>query len=682
MTAVRGYQVLIDWSNGGGYTGPLEDVTNYIDRGPVTFSWGRPTDGTSLTTPTAEAAFTLLNRTRSWDRWFSPENSLSPIAGRIHPGKPVRITRTVQGVSEPRTDNWATAVGTWQAAGGGGTVARVASPSEDGNGSLRYTPPGAVATVGFISSDSIDMMIRPPGQWIITFRVQATATHADVAAVADWYDAAGSFISTGGLSPTTTCTAGVWTTVQSLPITPPATAVTMRPRLRIGSTPAASNLFYADSMSAMLVPNDADKTYLLIHHVLDDVSVDSQAVARTFSGSTLDPAGRPGAVSLSTPVLRSYRTGDLINHILDAMGWTGGRAIDPGATVVPFWWEEGTGPAEAIDKLVKSEGPPAIAYVEGTTFVFRDRHHRIRSTASNTSQGTFSYVWPPAARTTTEYKVEKGSFEYDHGLKSVVNSATFSVDVRAVQSPQEIWYTEDAIAMAAGEVRTFFAEPSDPAVSVNAPSGSDIEVASGVFSATIDRSSGKRFVITLTCSTTGSINRLSLRGQPITVVRTVQATASDQASINKFGGASTWPDDAPWCNQYDAQAIADRIVAIYADNRPRISFTIVNFNDRYLSEILSLRIGDRITARNDVIGLLRDFNVERLEHQIDRLQVHRLTVYAVAAEPVQPANAFTFNVAGKGFNDGAFAVPGIDNATSMFLFDSGTQGFNLGQFAT
>lgn len=679
MTAVRGHQLLIDWSNAGTFLGPLEDVTNHVDRGPITVSWGRPTDSASMTTPTAEMAFTLLNRRREWDRWFSPENAASPIYGRIHPGKQVRLTRTVGGVTEPRTDTWAAAVGAWQPTSGGGTLARVAAPSEDGNGALRYTPPGAVAVTGFITTDGIDLTTRAPGQVIVTFRVQASATWPDVAAVIDWYDVAGAFISTSGLAGATTTPAGVWTTVQSAPLTPPAAATSGRPRLRIGSTPPNTTLFYADSMSATWYPNDADRTYLLHAGVLDDLDVDSTAVARTFSGVSKDPTGRPDAQPLSTPVLQGKRTGELVGYVLDQMGWTGDRAIDPGLTVVPYWWEEGTDPLAAIDKLVLSEGPPAIAYREANTFVFRDRHHRTRSAASTTSQGTFSHVWPPGPRATLDYKIEAGTFAYEHGLKNIINAARFSVPVLAAQAPAEIWMSEDPVSLSSGETQVFSAEPGDPAINIGAP---EIQTLGGTFVVTVDRTSGKKFLISVTCTANGTISRMALRGNSITTVRTVQVGSTDAASVGKYGGTTVWPNEAPWAGQYDAAAIADRVVAMYGDALPRVSFTIANINDRHLTEILTLRIGDRITIRNDVLGVLRDFYVERLEHEISRLLIHRVRVHCVAVEPVQPANAFTFNVAGRGFNDGAFAVPGIDSAGSIFLFNSASQGFNAGQFAT
>lgn len=683
MTAVRGWQLSVDWSGGGGYTGTLEDVTNYANRSDVTVGWGRPTDSLNQNAPTSELSFGLINRTRTWDRYFSPENTSSPIYGQVIPGKSTRFTRTVSGYRSLYSESAFLSLAGWSAVSGG-TLTRVASPSEDGNGALSYVPPGATATVGVNRNQMVGFMDIPASQFIISIRAMATATHSDVAAVIDWYDSSGTFINTGGLTPLTTLAAGVWTTVQSNYLTPPAAAVQFRTRLRLGSTPPATTTFYVDSVSVVAQPLDADKTYVLHQGILDDLSVDSQSAARTFTGHALDVWGRPQSGTLSTQVFQGIRTGDAINIILTEIGWTGDRAIDAGATVIPYWWEEGTDPVEAVDKLVRSEGPPAIAYVEGGVFVFRDRHHRIRSTASNTSQGLFSLIQPAGTGPGYDFKVEKESFQYDHGMKSIVNKATFSVGIRKASDFGEVWSSDDAISMLTGEVTTIFAETTDPVMNVISPnfSNGSVQINSGNFAFSIDRTSGQRIAITITCTSGGVIGRMALQGNAIPVVRTVQASASDAGSIARNQGASAWPGDVPWANQYDAQAIADKIVTTYADNRPRISFALVNFNDRYSSEMCSIRIGDRITVRNDVLGFTRDFHVEQLQHSVSRWQLHRLTVSAIAVEPTQPSNVFTFGVAGKGFNDGAFGANGIDNSSTMFIFNQAGQGFGQGLFAT
>jgi hypothetical protein len=431
-------------------------------------------------------------------------------------------------------------------------------------------------------------------------------------------------------------------------------------------------------------PASGGTTYTLLAGVLDTFDIVGDPVTE-FSASVLDGWGRPGSKTLSTPLYSGLRTGDAINLILDAIGWTGARDIDPGATVMPWWWEEGTEAASAVDKLVNSEGPPAIAYVEGGTFVFRDRHHRLFDARSTTSQGLFTHIVPAGSGPAGDFKIEAGTFQYDHGIKTIVNTATFSVDVRTPQAIAEVWSSDDTITIASGTTAQVIVQPSDPFTNAITPSeaGGEILVQSGVVSAvSLSRTSGQATILSITCSADTVITRLAVHATPVAVSRTVQVTASDTSSVGIFG-AQQWPGEPVWANPYDAQAIANKVVATYATYRPTITFTIVGLDSTYLTKMMSLKISDRITVRNDKRGINADFMIERLAHRIQNLGIlHRIDVTCQATEPVQPANVFTFDVAGKGFNDGFFAVDGIDSASAVFRFDVGGVGFDQGVFGT
>lgn len=105
----------------------------------------------------------------------------------------------------------------------------------------------------------------------------------------------------------------------------------------------------------------------------------------------LDDLALLRGTEISTRVYTAQRTGTLIGVILDAVGWTAGRDLDLGATHVPWWWADSKDAFELLNELLRSEGPPSIAYVAPDgTFTFRDRHHRLLRPASLTSQATFS----------------------------------------------------------------------------------------------------------------------------------------------------------------------------------------------------------------------------------------------------------------------------------------------------
>jgi hypothetical protein len=83
-----GYTVAVDWGATGTFDGPFDDVTaNVLDKGPVTFSYGR--DQTRQLSPAkiGSIEFSLCNA----DRLYSPENPDSPIADEVSPAAPVKV---------------------------------------------------------------------------------------------------------------------------------------------------------------------------------------------------------------------------------------------------------------------------------------------------------------------------------------------------------------------------------------------------------------------------------------------------------------------------------------------------------------------------------------------------------------------------------------------------------------
>lgn len=429
---------------------------------------------------------------------------------------------------------------------------------------------------------------------------------------------------------------------------------------------------------------------------LDDIDVDTTSAAKPFIATATDGWGSPGAEQLSTSVYSGQRTGYLINVILDAIGWTGGRDVDPGVTVVDWWWEEGNDAATAINNLVNSEGPPAIAYVEAGTFVFRDRHHRLLRAASLTSQGTHTQIIPAGSGPGGDFKILKDSFVYNHGMKNIFNSVTLTVGQRQPTDVSVVWNTDEQINLAATETRVYIAQASDPFIGAIVPvpmaAGSapdtvvgDYTLVTGSVTITLSRTSGQTCFVTVTAGGGGAVVQgLALRAVPLPVARTVQIQQEDPGSVATFG-RKKWDGAAPWANQYDADAIAQRIVSVYSSPRPTVTFTIANVNAAHLAEILNTRISDRITIRNDQLGLNSDFFVENLSHEIIKNGViHKLTIGAQAVDPAQPTNVFTFNTSGKGFNDGLFGVAGLNNPTQMFILDTSTstQKFDQGLFSS
>src|SRR5690606_20333360 len=112
---------------------------------------------------------------------------------------------------------------------------------------------------------------------------------------------------------------------------------------------------------------------------------------RSIDITALDLLSLLQGTKISTELYAAQRTGALIGVILDAVGWSGPRDLDLGATFVPWWWAEETDAFQALQELLASEGPPSIAYVAPDgTFVFRDRHHRLLRSQSLEPQASFA----------------------------------------------------------------------------------------------------------------------------------------------------------------------------------------------------------------------------------------------------------------------------------------------------
>ncbi|MDG4799055.1 hypothetical protein [Micromonospora sp. WMMD980] len=142
--------------------------------------------------------------------------------------------------------SFASGVEGW-AAVDGGTLAQVATPSDDGDGSLRFTPPGGMATLGLRRSSGTDLLPNA-GTYTATAKVRSPLAWGDVRVVIDWFDAASSLISTSGLSGSSSILADAWTTLTTTAATS-TIAVRARVRVRMSGTPGASNILYVDFAS-------------------------------------------------------------------------------------------------------------------------------------------------------------------------------------------------------------------------------------------------------------------------------------------------------------------------------------------------------------------------------------------------------------------------------------------------
>lgn len=433
--------------------------------------------------------------------------------------------------------------------------------------------------------------------------------------------------------------------------------------------------------------------YPLASSRMDDYNIRADMTDRTVDFTFLDGLNDLQNVKLSTEVYKAHRTGELIGIILDLAGWTGPRDLDLGATLVPYWWVEGTDALSAIGDLIKSEGPPSIAYqAPDGTFVFRDRHHRIQRAESVSSQATFAQPTlmdcNPATLDGFDFTAP---FAYAHGARDIINSVTFEVSDRIEDADLTVVWTQDSqISLSTGESATVEVTGSDPFVGAVVPvSGTDFTFSgAGVPSVTLSRTSGASATITvLAIGGSVTLSSLQLRARTITVQRTIKVSRIDSDSITRHGEKS-YPEAAPWANANDADAIAGMILLHYARRRPTVQMRVTTQDPAHFMQCISRTVSDRIRIRYDEMGLDDDFFVESVQHTIKHFnQTGKPPVHAIVLgcekDLEVSVNPFTFDKRGAGFDQGTFDPIQSDQPDTVFVFDHPVQGqFDGGLFGT
>ncbi len=430
----------------------------------------------------------------------------------------------------------------------------------------------------------------------------------------------------------------------------------------------------------------ATDAYTLFRGHTDDNPINPDIDSQKAAVSLVDNLADFRGLNITTPLYSGVRTGEAIGYILDAAGWDADlRDLDPGATTIPWFWVDNKDALTALEEVLRSEGPPALLFVGvGGEIIFKDRHHRLTDSASLTSQAT----WSDAANAVTADVTMNKPFEYDEAWRNIINTGTVEVGVRQGTDPEPVWTSDATITLSAGEQRTLTASTSDPFLHAITPEqGVDYQLVSGVVTIQLGQTSGSSVTIQLTADVGGPaiIQGLQLRAQPVSVAYSLQVSQSDTGSIDDYGSRS-FPNDLPWCNQYDADAVLRTTVAQRAQANPIVSvrFMVGRDEDR-ASAVLSRNLSDRITVVEDETTLDHDFYIESIRHELtgehDHSVIFGLEMVPAAYTEDAPA-VFLFGNADTGFSEGTFSS-GLTRVSAMFRFGDTTTGhrFGTGGFA-
>lgn len=414
-------------------------------------------------------------------------------------------------------------------------------------------------------------------------------------------------------------------------------------------------------------------TYMLYRGRLDDFSVLPSIDEKAVEFSCIDGLGLLAQEHISTPLYGGIRTGTAIGLILDEAGWTGPRDLDPGGSFLPWWWEDDTDAATAVERVLNSEGLMATAFIAADgTFTFRDRHSRMLRATSAVSQARLDAIKEPAF---------SAPLVYDAGFRDVINSITYSVPHRKPADFQPVWNSDLTYSLSDGESLVIKAQANDPFL-LAAPPAVDVDytLLAGTIETSITRESGQSTTIIVHALAGPAVFAgLQLRAWPVTVAWTTVVSAEDSVSVAQYGRRSG-TTEAPFANRYDAAALADITLAHRAQRLPTVSLRVVSGTPQRITQQLSRDLLDRVTIIEPETGINADFWIEQIQHTFSP-DLHE-TTFGCEKIPSQVTAPFTFDTTGRGFDDGTFAATGLSDAANVFTFDGAAgHGFDQGLLA-
>jgi hypothetical protein len=429
---------------------------------------------------------------------------------------------------------------------------------------------------------------------------------------------------------------------------------------------------YSDSYTASYVPTE----FVLFRGHTDQTPINPDPDSPTVNLSLVDNLADFRGSMISTQLYSGIRTGQAIHYVLDAVGWSATlRDIDDGATVVPWWWEDNTDALTALEKLVRSEGPPAMLTMGSDgSIIFRDRHHRLLREESLTSQQSWrSFANYGVGASVTMNK----PFQYDEAWHNIINVGFANVEVRAPQGLQDVWTSDTTFTISVGQDQLITASSSDPFYDAQTPvAGTDWTAVNGTVVATLLQVSGASATIKLSAvGANAIIAGLRLRARPVSVVHSVQVSVRDEPSIADYGSRS-FPGDLPWCNPGDAEAVLETAVALRAQPLPIIKIRFVIANDRSKFSLLGRNLSERVTVVEPETATDADFFIENIEHQLAGEHDHAI-LFGVEAAPVQVSPAIRLGV--SGLLGAAYLTNPAQDAGQLIRLGDGTSGRRVGE---
>ena len=347
------------------------------------------------------------------------------------------------------------------------------------------------------------------------------------------------------------------------------------------------------------------------------------------------------------PMKTSRATGAAIGDVLDAVSWGAGlRTLDTGQTTMTRFF--GSGKALTLMRQVEATEAGFIRETKDGKIAFEDRHHRVTSSTSKTSQATF-------ADDGTAFSYTGVRQEDSMGL--VYNEFLSPISIFTVASVATLWTHPLATtggaapALEAGEVIEIVAEYPTPVAALNtvgvdawttlaattdylanaAANGTGTNYTSSLGIALTKASTTMEIQITNNAAVKVYLTKLQARGTAVTVSDPATMKADDATSQTAYG-LRTYPrgSEAKWIpTQEEAKNWALQNLSAHKDPTAVLTLQFsANQSGDGLTEALTRDVSDRVTVKasaNAKLGLDRDFYIESIRHNVTAGGAHTTT---------------------------------------------------------
>lgn len=381
-------------------------------------------------------------------------------------------------------------------------------------------------------------------------------------------------------------------------------------------------------------------TYTLWTGVLDKIepAAPQVGVLPTARLTAFGHLSRLTAKNISPPAAAAGQdTGAIITSILDEAGIDSTEYnVETGKTTCSRWYVGNRPALDAARELESTELGLLFEAADGK-ITFHNRHHRLVTSASATSQATFS----DAAAASLGYR----SIEQLDTSRSIVNEALATVPQFTVGALAVLWTLgESNPEIGPGLSRTWIAEYPNPGNSQGAyvdawtttslstdvtasgvTAASDLAVAT-IFAATTavrhKTPNWMRIKIQNNHATnTATLTLLQARGTPVTIGDGITVLGESTSSKTAYGRRS-YQFPGPWLPSTSvAQDYVDFIVSTYSTPLSGLKLTFrLNDSATHAPQGLGREIGDRVTVTANgvtLLGVSGDYWIEGIEHRIE-----------------------------------------------------------------